>query len=82
VALGRSAGLLGNSDKLATPCWPWPGGGRPAWRPPLDEDYAELIKSPFADVANVAGMRGRSPLSFLARFVGKTDWAHFDTPAA
>ena len=82
VALGRvRSGLLGNSDKLAEQLL---AAGQAAddraWRLPLDEDYAELIKSPFADVANVGGRDAGTitAASFLSRFVGKTDWAHLD----
>jgi leucyl aminopeptidase len=82
VALGRvRSGLLGNSDDLATRLL---AAGQAAddraWRLPLDEDYAELIKSPFADVANVGGRDAGTitAASFLSRFVGKTDWAHLD----
>ncbi|MBL8200730.1 MAG: leucyl aminopeptidase [Chromatiales bacterium] len=82
VALGRiRSGLLGNSDKLADDLL---AAGQAAddraWRLPLDEDYGELIKSPFADVANVGGRDAGTitAASFLSRFVGKTDWAHLD----
>ena len=82
VALGRvRSGLLGNSDKLADALL---AAGQAAddraWRLPLDEDYAELLKSPFADVANVGGRDAGTITAamFLARFVGKTDWAHLD----
>lgn len=38
------------------------------------------MKSPFADVANVGGRDAGTitAAAFLARFVGKTDWAHLD----
>jgi len=82
VALGRvRSGLLGNSDRLANALL---AAGEMAddraWRLPLDEDYAELLKSPFADVANVGGRDAGTITAaiFLSRFVGKTDWAHLD----
>jgi leucyl aminopeptidase len=82
VALGRvRSGLLGNSDKLVNDLL---AAGQAAddraWRLPLDDDYAELIKSPFADVANVGGRDAGTITAaiFLSRFVGKTDWAHLD----
>jgi leucyl aminopeptidase len=82
VALGRvRSGLLGNSDKLANALL---AAGQAAddraWRLPLDDDYAELLKSPFADVANVGGRDAGTITAaiFLSRFVGKTDWAHLD----
>ncbi|MDH4021738.1 MAG: leucyl aminopeptidase, partial [Gammaproteobacteria bacterium] len=82
VALGRvRSGLLGNSDKLVNALL---AAGQAAddraWRLPLDDDYAELLKSPFADVANVGGRDAGTITAaiFLSRFVGKTDWAHLD----
>jgi leucyl aminopeptidase len=82
VALGRvRSGLLGNSDQLADELL---AAGQAsddrAWRLPLDEEYADLLKSPFADVANVGGRDAGTITAaiFLSRFVGKTDWAHLD----
>ncbi|MEK9950707.1 MAG: leucyl aminopeptidase [Curvibacter sp.] len=51
-----------------------------AWRMPLDEDYAEGLKSHFADVANVAGRAGGAitAAKFLQRFAYKFPWAHLD----
>lgn len=50
------------------------------WRMPLDEDYAEGLKTGFADVANVAGRAGGAitAAKFLQRFAGKFPWAHLD----
>ncbi len=50
------------------------------WRMPLDEDYAQGLKSRFADVANVAGRPAGSitAAKFLQRFVGDAPWAHLD----
>jgi leucyl aminopeptidase len=50
------------------------------WRMPLDEDYAEGLKTNFADVANVAGRPAGSitAAKFLQRFVGEFPWAHLD----
>lgn len=50
------------------------------WRMPLDEDYAEGLKTGFADVANVAGRAGGSitAAKFLQRFTDKFAWAHLD----
>ncbi|MFZ5568542.1 MAG: leucyl aminopeptidase [Pseudomonadota bacterium] len=51
-----------------------------AWRMPLDEDYAEGLKSNFADVANIAGRAGGAitAAKFLQRFTEKFPWAHLD----
>lgn len=50
------------------------------WRMPLDEDYAEGLKTNFADVANVAGRAGGAitAAKFLQRFTKKFPWAHLD----
>jgi len=52
----------------------------PAWRLPLDEEYAEGLKSNFADVANVGSRDGGAILAamFLKRFTEKLRWAHLD----
>lgn len=50
------------------------------WRMPLDDDYAEGLKTNFADVANVAGRAAGSitAAKFLQRFTSKYPWAHLD----
>ena len=50
------------------------------WRMPLDEEYAETLKSNFADVANVGGRAGGAitAAKFLHRFAQKYPWAHLD----
>ena len=50
------------------------------WRLPLDDDYAEGLKTSFADVANVAGRAGGAitAAKFLQRFTEKFPWAHLD----
>jgi len=50
------------------------------WRMPLDDAYAEGLKSNFADVANVAGRAGGavSAAKFLHRFAKAFPWAHLD----
>jgi leucyl aminopeptidase len=47
---------------------------------PLDADYAEGLKSKFADMANVAGRAAGSVTAakFLQKFAGKMPWAHLD----
>ena len=52
----------------------------PCWRMPLDDEYAEGLKSNFADVANVAGRAGGAvnAAKFLQRFAGAYPWAHLD----
>jgi leucyl aminopeptidase len=50
------------------------------WRMPLDEEYAEGLKTNFADVANVGGRAGGAitAAKFLQRFAAKFPWAHLD----
>ena len=50
------------------------------WRMPLDDEYADALKSNFADVANVGGRAGGAitAAKFLHRFTKKYPWAHLD----
>ena len=50
------------------------------WRMPLDDEYAESLKSNFADVGNVGGRAGGAitAAKFLHRFAQKYPWAHLD----
>ena len=50
------------------------------WRMPLDDEYAEGLKTNFADVANVAGRAGGAVTAakFLQRFAASFPWAHLD----
>jgi leucyl aminopeptidase len=82
IALGAvRSGLFSNDAALAHAlmqagesaqdlCWPMP----------LDDEYAEGLKTQFADVANVAGRPAGSVTAakFLQRFVGESTWAHLD----
>ncbi|MBT2324268.1 leucyl aminopeptidase [Variovorax paradoxus] len=82
VALGGvRSGLFASDDALAAAL---EAAGEEAqdrcWRMPLDEDYAEGLKSNFADVANIAGRAGGAVTAakFLQRFAGDFTWAHLD----
>jgi len=83
IALGGvRSGLFASSDALATALLAAGDSALdPCWRMPLDEEYAEGIKSNFADVANVGGRAGGAitAAKFLQRFAGKYDWAHPDS---
>ena len=50
------------------------------WRMPLDDEYAEGLKTNFADVANVGGRAGGAVTAakFLQRFSTQFAWAHLD----
>jgi leucyl aminopeptidase len=82
IALGAvRSGLFASNDELAQAL---SAAGEaaldPCWRMPLDEDYAEGLKTNFADVANVAGRAAGSVTAakFLQRFAGQYPWAHLD----
>ncbi len=82
IALGAvRSGLFSPSDELAQKLLK---AGETAqdlcWRMPLDDDYAEGLKSNFADVGNVAGRAGGAitAAKFLQRFTAKFPWAHLD----
>ncbi len=51
-----------------------------AWHMPITEDYAEQLKSNFADFANVAGRDGGAitAAAFLGKFTQGLRWAHID----
>jgi leucyl aminopeptidase len=82
VALGRIAsGLFANDQKLADAvraaaddAWDR------VWQLPLWEDYQELLRSNFADFANIGTPQGGAitAASFLARFTRQMRWAHLD----
>jgi leucyl aminopeptidase len=54
--------------------------GEKMWQMPLDDEYKELLKSPFADLANIGGRWGGSISAawFLREFAGDTPWVHLD----
>ena len=82
VALGGvRSGLFATNDALAEALMHAGDDALdPCWRLPLDDEYAEGLKSKFADVANVAGRAGGAVVAakFLQRFVGQFPWAHLD----
>ena len=51
-----------------------------AWRMPVDEEYAEALKSNFADMGNVGGRAGGAVTAamFLKKFTARYRWAHLD----
>ena len=82
VALGNVAtGLFANKDSLARELQDaGEDANDRAWHMPLWDDYQELLKSPFADMANIGGRWGGaiSAACFLSRFTKKFEWAHLD----
>ncbi|MEF7612550.1 leucyl aminopeptidase [Aquincola sp. MAHUQ-54] len=82
IALGHvHSGLFTADDTLAADLLAAGDAGLDtAWRMPLDDEYAEGLKSNFADVANVGGRPGGAITAamFLKRFAAKYRWAHLD----
>ncbi len=82
IALGGvRSGLFASSDELAAALVQAGESSTDlCWRMPLDDDYAEGLKTNFADVANVAGRAGGAitAAKFLQRFAAKFAWAHID----
>ncbi|MGA8390693.1 MAG: leucyl aminopeptidase [Burkholderiaceae bacterium] len=82
IALGAvRSGLFATSDGLAQALLAAGESSQDlCWRMPLDDDYAEGLKTNFADVANVAGKAGGAVTAakFLQRFAMAFDWAHLD----
>jgi leucyl aminopeptidase len=82
VALGHHhAGVMGNDEALVRElqeagvraddrCWPLP----------LTDEYADQLKSNFADFANVGGRDGGAitAAAFLGKFTQGLKWAHLD----
>ena len=54
--------------------------GEKMWPMPMDDDYKELLKSPFADMPNI-GSRGAGSITaalFIREWVADTPWVHLD----
>jgi leucyl aminopeptidase len=82
IALGGvRSGMFASKEDLAAALT---AAGKSAqdgcWRLPLDEEYAEGLKTNFADVANLGGRAGGAitAAKFLQRFTEKYPWAHLD----
>jgi leucyl aminopeptidase len=82
VALGHHhSGVMGNDDALLRELLE--AGQRAddrCWQLPLTEEYAEQLKSNFADFANVGGRDGGAitAATFLGKFTQGLKWAHLD----
>jgi len=82
IALGAHyCGLFSPDEKLAAAIAA--AGERAddrAWRMPVAEEYTELLKSNFADLANVAGREAGAITAacFLWKFADGLSWAHLD----
>lgn len=82
IALGAvRSGLFSSDDSLADELRvAGDGAGDLCWRMPLDDEYAEGLKSNFADMGNVAGRAGGAitAAKFLQKFTAELRWAHLD----
>jgi leucyl aminopeptidase len=82
VALGHyRVGLFANDealrDRVLTAS---EAEGERMWPMPLDEEYKDYLKSPFADLPNVGGRWGGAVTAamFLKEFAEDTPWVHLD----
>ncbi len=82
IALGSKAtGLYANDQKLANRLLE---AGEStfdrAWQMPLWDEYQPMLKSNFADLANIGGREAGSVTAacFLSRFAEEYNWAHLD----
>src|SRR5580704_15578119 len=82
IALGHHhSGVMGNDEQLVHELLE--AGVRAddrCWQLPLTEEYAEALKSNFADFANVGGRDGGAitAATFLSKFTQGLKWAHLD----
>ena len=82
VALGHHrTGVMSKNNQLAASIVAaGEVAGDYAWQLPLDDEYAELLQSNFADMANIGGRDGGAITAgcFLAKFTDGLNWAHLD----
>ena len=82
VALGNvNIGAFSNDDALmARVLAASKEEGEKMWPMPMDDEYKELLKSPFADLANIGGRAGGSISAawFIREFADPTPWVHLD----
>ena len=82
VALGHlNVGLFANDDAMRDRVLAAAKAeGDRMWNMPLEDDYKDYLKSPFADIANVGGRWGGAVTAamFLKEFAGDTPWVHLD----
>ena len=82
IALGNHfSGLMSNTEPLANELLAASTRADDrAWRLPIGEEYAEQLKSNFADFANVGGREGgaSTAAAYLSKFAKDLAWAHLD----
>jgi len=82
IALGGvRSGLFSNDDALADALLRAGEATHDlAWRMPLDQEYRDMLRSPFADIPNISGVRDAGAVTaaaYLSEFVDYP-WAHLD----
>jgi leucyl aminopeptidase len=83
VALGSvNAGLMGDDDGWCEEVEQAARtAGEPAWRLPLSQEYADMIKGRYGDIVNSTAKREAMSITageFLHRFTGDVPWVHLD----
>lgn len=82
IALGNfTTGLMSNDNELAEALLSaGEQTGDRAWQLPLWDEYQDLLRSNFADIANIGGRAAGTITAacFLSRFTKKYRWAHLD----
>jgi leucyl aminopeptidase len=82
IALGHhNVGLFSNDDALRDRVLAAAKSeGDRMWPMPLEEEYKDYLKSPFADLPNVGGRWGGAITAamFLKEFAEDTPWVHLD----
>ena len=83
IALGSThAGMMANDDAWAEEVLAaGRRSGELAWRLPLHEEYAEIVKGQYGDLNNAPELRKASSITaaeFLHHFADDVPWAHLD----
>ncbi|MGA2182824.1 MAG: leucyl aminopeptidase [Bryobacteraceae bacterium] len=82
VALGHHrVGAFSNNDEFLAKVLASAGRqGEKMWRMPMDAEYKEQLKSPFADLSNIGTRWGGSITAawFLREFAADKPWVHLD----
>ena len=83
VALGSvNAGLMGDDDGWCEEVEQAARtAGEPAWRLPLSQEYADMIKGRYGDIVNSTTKREAMSITageFLHRFTADVPWVHLD----
>jgi len=82
VALGHvHVGAFTNNDEMLSKVMASAKTqGENMWHMPLDDEYADYLKTPFADLPNIGGRWGGAVTAayFLKEWTGGTPWVHLD----